>query len=671
MIIYIFFLFLWLGVSFRYAIIPLSIVAIISLFIIIRKYKLKLGLICFGIALLGVGISFIKFDYKTNEFSGFIIERRENYFILLSKGEKLYTYAKEHEYEIGDYVTIRGEKQEIEDTSIESQFNFKEYLNEKSIYYQISRPVIHVNFSVPIRISKGKKSFLSRFTVQQASFINSLLFSETDDSDITDNLRFLHLGKFASATGLYLYAYISVINYFISLIFKNEKWKILTAVTLIPYLIFTFPRLTIIRILVLEIMRYININFLNKKFRSIQLTGILGIVLIFLDHSLAYQTSFILGFSIPFVMNLLRGASCGYKRFKKRVVETTGLQLFFIPFEISFYNSISPLSWILQISLSPLFILTAVFSLACFYHIPIYLVTGLLIDGTSNLLKWISYIFFEIYSPPMKEYLLLIYYSIFFALCYYRSIGFIPIHRPLLGLLGLVLVFYHLPITNLITEQVSFINVGQGDSCLIRKGNSVALIDTGGLQYMDIAKECLIPYLKKQRIYNIDLVITTHDDFDHSGGLDSLKENFYVKNVVTEASKFPVTMNGVVFQNYNNHIDELNEENDKSLVIGFNLMHKDFLIMGDAPIKVEQNIMKEYQNIPCDILKVGHHGSDTSTCDEFIKYLQPKTAIISAGKNNRYGHPKESVIKTLKRNHVDILYTYIDGTITYRNYIFM
>ena len=671
MIIYIFFLFLWLGVSFRYAIIPLSIVLVISLFIIIRKYKYKIGLVSLGIGLIGVGISFIKFDFKRNEFSGFVIESKENYFILLSKGEKLYTYAKEHEYEVGDYLKITGTKEKFESTAIESQFNFEEYLHKKGVIYELKPNKINISFSIPFTLKEYKLHFLNHFSNEQASLISAILFSEGDDSDITNTLTSLHLSKFASATGIYLYAYLSVINYFLSLIFKNEKWKILSLVTLIPYLIFTFPRLTIIRIFILEIMRYININFLNKRFRSIQLTGLLGIIFIIFDYHLAYQTSFILGFSIPFAMIAIRNAAYGYKKWRKKIVEMVGFELYFIPFEISFFNGIAPLSWMLHFLLSPLFILIALFSLTCFYHIPIYPAVSFLINILSNILKGLNYISLEIYAPSMSQYLLVFYYFLFFTICYYRSIGFIPIHRPLLGLLGAFLIFYHLPVMNLVTEQVSFINVGQGDSCLIRKGNTTVLIDTGGLQYMDIATESLIPYLKKQRIYNIDLVITTHDDFDHMGGYDSLKENFRVKNYINTPESFPFSINGITFTNYNKHIAEYTEENDKSLVIGFRLMHKDFLIMGDAPIKVENDMMKENKNIPCDVLKVGHHGSDTSTSDEFIKYLKPKDAIISAGKNNRYGHPKVSVISTLKRNKVNIYYTYISGTITYRNYIFM
>ena len=80
--------------------------------------------------------------------------------------------------------------------------------------------------------------------------------------------------------------------------------------------------------------------------------------------------------------------------------------------------------------------------------------------------------------------------------------------------------------------------------------------------------------------------------------------------------------------------------------------------------------MKTYSSIPCDILKVGHHGSKTSTCDEFIKYLSPKEAIISVGKKNKYGHPNQSVIDILNRNHVIIKRTDYMGTISYSTFAF-
>ena len=140
---------------------------------------------------------------------------------------------------------------------------------------------------------------------------------------------------------------------------------------------------------------------------------------------------------------------------------------------------------------------------------------------------------------------------------------------------------------------------------------------------------------------------------------------------MTEPEQFPIKIGDITFNNYNSHIAQYSEENDKSLVIGFNLMKKDFLIMGDAPIEVEKNIIKEYPKLECDILKLGHHGSKTSTCDEFIKFLKPEMAIISCGYKNKYGHPNKEVLDILNNNNIPYKRTDLEGSIHFSNYIFM
>ena len=89
------------------------------------------------------------------------------------------------------------------------------------------------------------------------------------------------------------------------------------------------------------------------------------------------------------------------------------------------------------------------------------------------------------------------------------------------------------------------------------------------------------------------------------------------------------------------------------------------MITGDAPIKIEKQIMKDNKEIKCDVLKVGHHGSKTSSCDEFISYLSPSEAVISVGKNNKYGHPHPSVLSILNRHNIKIRRTDLEGTIKY------
>ena len=642
--------------------------ALLTVFIFI-KYKKKIALLGMGLCIVGVGISYINFDFKQEIYSGFVIDSHTNYFILLSKGEKLYAYSKDNDYEIGDYLSIKADKEELHFSKVESQFDFEEYLKDKGVNYSLSIKKIETSFRNPIRIKTRRNKFLSHFSEENQSLIRALLFSEHDDGEDLYNIEKLHLSRLASTSGIFLYAFLRFFTFILSYFIRDKRFHFISLIILLPYVIFTIPRFTVIRIFLLEIFRYVNENFLKHKFDAREMSGILGFAFLIIDYHLGYQMSFVMGFTLPVLITFIYDALPHFKRLKLKILSLLGIYFLFIPFELKFYNGINPLSVFLQTALAPLFIFIAIVSLLCFYGVPLYGVVNVMVQGESHLLGWLSKVAFQINAPPLNEWFILIYILIFIAICYYRSIDFIPIYRVFTGLLLMGLVFYHVPIFNFVTAEVSFINVGQGDSCLIRKGTTTVLIDTGGLSYMDLAKESLIPYLQKKRIYNIDFVITTHDDYDHSGALDSLKENFYVKKVVTEATKFPISINGITFNNYNNHISEYSEENDQSLVVGFHLINKDFLIMGDAPIKVEKAIMQEYEDIGCDILKVGHHGSKTSTCDEFIKYLDPDVAIISCGENNRYGHPHKSVVQILQNNHVKIRRTDKEGTISYQNAI--
>lgn len=643
-----------------------AIVECLILGLTFYKYKKKIALIGILIFGFGVGISYIRFDFKQQVYSGLVIDSHDNYFLLLSKGEKLYTYNKDNSYEIGDYLSVTGQKSKIDFISIESEFDFQDYLEKKGVYYEINAKKITVFFSNPIRIREKRKKFLSHFSEEQQNLISALLFSEKSSDVTMEAASKLHIARLTSATGIFIYAYLHFLTFILSYFIKDKKSKIISLITLVPYFIFTFPRFCVIRIFVMELFRFINEVFLKKKFRNLEIIGFAGMLFLIVDYHLGYSMSFILGFTLPLMFTFIRDMNAKKKRIKNKIANTICMYIFLIPFELVFYNGINPLSLVVQIILTPMFVALATLSLFSFYGLPIYAVINFLGKGLSNILGWLSKIAFQINAPPFNEWWILVFVLLFIAYTYYKTIDFIPIHRCILSIFVISLTLYLMPLGNLISAQVSFINVGQGDACLIRKGNTSVLIDTGGSTYKDIAKTTLIPFLEKNRIYRLDLVITTHDDFDHSGAFDSLKENFYIKQRITEATDFPISINGMNFYNYNNHIADFNEENDKSLVVGFSLMNKDFLIMGDAPIKVEQAIMKEYQRLNCDILKVGHHGSNTSTSEEFIKYLSPKTAIISCGKNNKYGHPHSKVINILKKYHVEILRTDEIGTITYR-----
>ena len=167
--------------------------------------------------------------------------------------------------------------------------------------------------------------------------------------------------------------------------------------------------------------------------------------------------------------------------------------------------------------------------------------------------------------------------------------------------------------------------------------------------------------------------ISPHGDFDHMGEAINLVENFKVEKVIFNCGEFNDLESELIkVLNkkkilYYSCIKELNmddnklyflnnkdygNENDNSNVIYIELNNHKFLFMGDAGVEVEEDIIEKYNLQNIDVLKVGHHGSKTSSGKKFIDEINPKCSIISVGKNNRYGHPKKEVLSNLKNSKI-------------------
>ena len=182
--------------------------------------------------------------------------------------------------------------------------------------------------------------------------------------------------------------------------------------------------------------------------------------------------------------------------------------VYFIPFELKYYHELSPLSYLFQFLLTPLFICFAISGLLAFYGIPIFKITEFFAFGIKRVSGWLVKILFTLFAPTMAPIIMLIFNVLYFISLYYISIGFKPIYRVTCLTFFSILLLYILPIKITFTNEVSFINVGQGDACLIRKQNTSILIDTGGSKYTDIATECLIPYINSN--------YSTYTDREHT-----------------------------------------------------------------------------------------------------------------------------------------------------------
>ncbi|MGM9873593.1 MAG: ComEC/Rec2 family competence protein [Bacilli bacterium] len=642
----------------------LSGIYFIFLFRKLNRKHLILNAIVF---LITSGISYIKISFDREIYNGMVIEAKENYFIFSSSLEKMYVYKKAHEYEIGDYLSIEGEKTQLSFSKIESTFDFENYLNKKGIYSELKYKNINFKFKNPIRLKKLRNTFSNSFDENTSKFVSNILFSTNEDEEVTTNLKEIHLSRFLNMSGLYLYSFYSLLTYVFSIFLKKKTAKGVSLICLLFYVVVSFYKFIVIKFLFFLIFRYINEYYLNKKYSSIQITSIIGITFLIFDYTFAYQDSFIIGMLMMIITNFFNTAIRINNKYIKSLLLNFLMFVSFIPFEISYYHEINLLSFIFQIFFTPVLIALINLCLLSLYGIPFQWLANFIYNSLSKITSILTKFKLTIYLPSINLFSVLLFYGLIILLAYYLYIK----HKPMIKITSLCIVSFilviSLPLKNVFSEEVVFINVGQGDATLIRKKETTILIDTGGLKYLDIAKDSLIPFFKKKQIYNIDALITTHDDFDHNGGVDSLIENFKIKSTYINYKFDELKINDISLYNLNRFDYLWSEDNDSSLVINFTLMNTNFLVMGDAPIKIEKEIMKTFSSLDIDILRVGHHGSKTSTSDEFIKFITPKEAIISVG-SNYYGHPHKEVLDILNKNNVIIRRTDIEGSISYFKY---
>lgn len=257
------------------------------------------------------------------------------------------------------------------------------------------------------------------------------------------------------------------------------------------------------------------------------------------------------------------------------------------------------------------------------------------------------------------------------------------------ALIPLVLLSYFFAIKPANKLHVYFLNVGEGDSALIKTPNhKLILVDAGPDNKVLHELGAALSFFDRA----FDLVIATHPDKDHIGGLISVIDRYEVKKILMPGSFQNNVLTSEFFRKINSKkipvilasassdfdfggsikIDVLypfspmpgKTENTNTTSIVFRLIHPSitFLFTGDADESVEETLMKAGADLNVDVLKVGHHGSKGSTSEKFLRKTTPKTAVISVGKNS-YGHPNEEVLARLKDVGAEILRTDVNGRI--------
>ena len=238
-------------------------------------------------------------------------------------------------------------------------------------------------------------------------------------------------------------------------------------------------------------------------------------------------------------------------------------------------------------------------------------------------------------------------------------------------------------------DYVKVLDVGQGDSILIRSNNMSALIDTGP---SDNATD-MVNALEASSVEKVDMLILTHLHLDHTGGVPLLLEEYDIENLILPSmdsssesydhaklaiNEISAAEGGVYSAEQGMNFEfgdfeitilasfsEMRDQNDRSLIIMAELDGIKFLFMGDAETTAEKALLKENLDLDCDVLKVGHHGSSSSTSKEFLNAAAPDYAAISVGYANEYYHPHKKVVNRLEAADIEIYRTDKNGDIKF------
>lgn len=232
---------------------------------------------------------------------------------------------------------------------------------------------------------------------------------------------------------------------------------------------------------------------------------------------------------------------------------------------------------------------------------------------------------------------------------------------------------------------VHYIDVGQGDSILIQHEDTNILIDAGSRS----ESHKLVTYLKSTAIESVDIFVATHPHEDHIGGFIELVNHFEIKAVydsgfvhttktfnnyltVIDNNEIPFKLarrGDTLFESNDLHIEILHpavlkeDINGSSIVLLMKYQELTFLFMGDVEKNEEEELLQMYPHLYADVIKIGHHGSSTSSTDAFIKKVNPEISVVMVGENNKYNHPNESVINRLEFYGSKVYRTDLHGTV--------
>jgi competence protein ComEC len=594
-------------------------------------------------------------------------------------------------------------------------FHYKNYLAHRGVYWILDVQALGgcVNQSkwkhalIQLRFD-GLKKIEREFPSSSVGVTKALLFGETGmiADDTMKAFRELGVVHLLAISGLHVGLIFAILHYCLLRIgVTKESVTWIGIVFLLCYIVLTGASPSVMRASSMLIVILLS-RKVASKLRIIDSLCIVFVMLVLYDPYSVFNVGFQLSFMVSYSLVVSSAVILNTSSSIAQLVKVTLIaQLSSLPIIIYHFYEFSLMGFLTNLLYVPLFSVIVLPLTIIVYFLTVdwlILFHKFLLDG----IQWVSAFFasFPLSTIVMGKppFLLLIGYLI---VIYFVFVLFEKRKYMLPGLLLLFYGAFHMLLNTYDPHgEIVFMDVGQGDATLIKLpyNRGTYLIDTGGeVQFpkeeweerknrFSVGEDIVVPFLKSKGITSIDTLILTHGDLDHIGGTEAVLGELKVKEVlispnseekgkmkkimeIARRKRIPVKEARYPYSWAGNkdglHIvspqDEEYEGNNDSIVLYGEIGSLKWLFTGDLEEQGEEEFIQTF-DLPIDVLKVGHHGSNTSTTEEFLVETNPSVAVISAGESNRFGHPHPEVLERLKRRGITIYSTGENGAITYR-----
>ena len=666
---------------------------------------LKILFLCISITL--IIVKFLTFKTKPlsnkNEFIGEILDvkiKNEKITIKLNTDEKIlinYYIKKNENYsnlKIGNIIKVEGKLDYPKKNINFNLFNYKNYLLSEKIYFVLTAnkiTYIKDTYNIFFKAKNLLINYINNFKTKDYLYTFILGNTSLLEQDTKESFQNNGISHLFAVSGMHITLISTLLMYLLKKITKNHDISyIITIFILLFYTFITNFSSSILRAFLLFLLIYINKKF-KFNLKTIEIIMLILLILLIYNPFYIYSIGFKFTFIISIILILFSKKINNFKNYFSKLLMTSLISFFIsLPIVINNFFEINLISPLLNLIFVP-FISIIIFPFSLISLIFPFLdnIFYIIVKFMENISIYINNtLSINIIIGKMNLIMIVIYYLLT-LICLNKVL--VKKYIYVLPIITLILIYSNINYFNK-NLIVTMLDVGQGDSLMIafpnNKGN--ILIDTGGIVNFtktnyEISTSTIIPYLKSIGIKKINYLVLTYGDYDHMGEAVNLVNGFKVEQVVFNCGEFndlEKELIKVLNQKkikYYSCVKELNidnnklyflqtkkydNENDNSNVIYTELNGYKFMFMGDAGVDKEKDILDKYNLSNVDVLKVGHHGSKTSSSKEFIDEINPKYGIISVGKNNRYGHPNKEVLNNLENSK--IYRTDQDGSIMFK-----